>query len=44
MHCENADAPDDWIAVTPSDTAPVELVGLWGSLSLGSGILFLLCI
>jgi hypothetical protein len=29
MHCENADAPDDWIAVTPSDTAAVDLVGLY---------------
>jgi hypothetical protein len=29
MHCQNADTPNDWIAITPSDTAPVDLVGLY---------------
>lgn len=29
MHCQNANTPNDWVAVTPSDTAPVNLMGLY---------------
>lgn len=29
MHCQNANTPTDWLAITPSDTAPVDLVGLY---------------
>lgn len=29
MHCQNANTPTDWLAIAPSDTAPVDLVGLY---------------